>query len=140
LRARNAAQWKEVFMEDLTVVEGMQRGRFASGFDGGPVQPGDGRADALLPRLGGRPHGNAGGVGGVSQGALHAALLAAHAKNDRATLIGLYTDAADVAAEPGARAFYLTHAYVFALEAADPRAAGLKARLVAEGADLNDAT
>jgi hypothetical protein len=38
-------------------------------------------------------------------------------------------------ATPRARAFYLTHAYVFALEAGDPRAAALKARLVAEGAD-----
>jgi hypothetical protein len=41
-------------------------------------------------------------------------------------------------ATPRARAFYLTHAYVFALEAGDPRAAALKARLVAEGADRAD--
>jgi choline monooxygenase len=39
LRARNAAQWKEVFMEDIGVVEGMQRGRFAAGFDGGRFSP-----------------------------------------------------------------------------------------------------
>jgi choline monooxygenase len=39
LRARNAAQWKEVFVEDIGVVEGMQRGRFAAGFDGGRFSP-----------------------------------------------------------------------------------------------------
>ena len=39
LRARNAAQWKEVFMEDIFVVEGMQRGRAAAGFDGGRFSP-----------------------------------------------------------------------------------------------------
>lgn len=39
LRARNAAQWKEVFVEDVFVVEGMQRGRHAVGFDGGRFSP-----------------------------------------------------------------------------------------------------
>jgi phenylpropionate dioxygenase-like ring-hydroxylating dioxygenase large terminal subunit len=39
LRARNAAQWKEVFVEDISVVEGMQRGRAAAGFDGGRFSP-----------------------------------------------------------------------------------------------------
>jgi choline monooxygenase len=39
LRARNATQWKEVFIEDIGVVEGMQRGRFAAGFDGGRFSP-----------------------------------------------------------------------------------------------------
>jgi len=39
LRARNAAQWKEVFIEDIGVVEGMQRGRAAAGFDGGRFSP-----------------------------------------------------------------------------------------------------
>jgi choline monooxygenase len=39
LRARNAAQWKEVFIEDIGVVEGMQRGRAAKGFDGGRFSP-----------------------------------------------------------------------------------------------------
>jgi phenylpropionate dioxygenase-like ring-hydroxylating dioxygenase large terminal subunit len=32
---RNAAQWRDVFEEDIFVVEGMQRGRHAPGFDGG---------------------------------------------------------------------------------------------------------
>lgn len=35
LRRTNAAMWKEVFMEDIGVVEGMQRGRHAPNFDGG---------------------------------------------------------------------------------------------------------
>ncbi|WP_299414549.1 aromatic ring-hydroxylating dioxygenase subunit alpha [uncultured Sulfitobacter sp.] len=39
LRARNTAQWKEVFEEDISVVEGMQRGRHAAGFDGGRFSP-----------------------------------------------------------------------------------------------------
>ena len=39
LRARNAAQWRGVFEEDVFVVEGMQRGRGAPGFDGGVFSP-----------------------------------------------------------------------------------------------------
>ncbi|MGR3615864.1 MAG: aromatic ring-hydroxylating oxygenase subunit alpha [Paracoccaceae bacterium] len=39
LRARNTTQWKEVFEEDVFVVEGMQRGRYAPGFDGGRFSP-----------------------------------------------------------------------------------------------------
>lgn len=39
LRAANAALWREVFEEDVFVVEGMQRGRAAPGFDGGRFSP-----------------------------------------------------------------------------------------------------
>ena len=39
LRARNAALWKGVLEEDIFVVEGMQRGRHARGFDGGRFSP-----------------------------------------------------------------------------------------------------
>jgi phenylpropionate dioxygenase-like ring-hydroxylating dioxygenase large terminal subunit len=39
LAARNAAQWRAVFEEDVHVVEGMQRGRAAPGFDGGRFSP-----------------------------------------------------------------------------------------------------
>ena len=39
LRRRNAEQWKGVFEEDIFVVEGMQRGRNAPGFDGGRFSP-----------------------------------------------------------------------------------------------------
>lgn len=39
LRAKNCAQWREVFEEDVFVVEGMQRGRVGPGFDGGRFSP-----------------------------------------------------------------------------------------------------
>lgn len=39
LRARNTEQWKQVFIEDVFVVEGMQRGRHAPYFDGGRFSP-----------------------------------------------------------------------------------------------------
>ncbi|MEQ6247850.1 SRPBCC family protein [Sulfitobacter sp. HNIBRBA3233] len=39
LRARNTEQWQAVFKEDIFVVEGMQRGRHAPGFDGGRFSP-----------------------------------------------------------------------------------------------------
>ena len=39
MRATNAAMWKDVFVEDIFVVEGMQRGRAARGFDGGRFSP-----------------------------------------------------------------------------------------------------
>lgn len=39
LRRKNMAQWKAVFEEDVFVVEGMQRGRNAAGFDGGRFSP-----------------------------------------------------------------------------------------------------
>lgn len=39
LRRRNTEQWKTVFEEDIFVVEGMQKGRAAPGFDGGRFSP-----------------------------------------------------------------------------------------------------
>jgi phenylpropionate dioxygenase-like ring-hydroxylating dioxygenase large terminal subunit len=39
LRDKNAELWKGVFVEDVFVVEGMQRGRHADGFDGGRFSP-----------------------------------------------------------------------------------------------------
>jgi phenylpropionate dioxygenase-like ring-hydroxylating dioxygenase large terminal subunit len=39
LRDKNAAQWKEVFEEDIFVVEGMQKGRNVPTFDGGRFSP-----------------------------------------------------------------------------------------------------
>ena len=38
-RTKNAAMWKEVFEEDIFVVEGMQAGRHAPNFDGGRFSP-----------------------------------------------------------------------------------------------------
>ena len=65
--------------------------------------------------------------------ALHDMLLAAHDRDDRRALVGLYTQAADTANDLDAACFFLTHAYVFALEQGDIRAASLHARLKAEG-------
>lgn len=64
---------------------------------------------------------------------LDAQLIQAHARQDRAALVGLYTAAADSANDLDAACFYLTHAYVFALEQGDMRAPDLHSRLKAEG-------
>jgi hypothetical protein len=61
---------------------------------------------------------------------LDAQLLAAHDTNDTVTLIDLYTQAADQSADIDATCFYLTHAYVFALELGSPATKSLRARLV----------
>jgi hypothetical protein len=60
-------------------------------------------------------------------------LLAAHAADDRSALVPLYTKAADQADTTDAACFFLTHAYIFALETADPTADALYARLKAHG-------
>jgi phenylpropionate dioxygenase-like ring-hydroxylating dioxygenase large terminal subunit len=39
MRQRNAKMWKDIFIEDIFVVEGMQKGRAAPGFDGGKFSP-----------------------------------------------------------------------------------------------------
>lgn len=39
LREKNAKMWKEVFIEDIFVVEGMQKGRSAPRYDGGRFSP-----------------------------------------------------------------------------------------------------
>lgn len=68
--------------------------------------------------------------------ALETALLAAHARDDGGALARLYAQAADLAAATGdleGEAFYLTHAYVFALEAGAGDAETLHARLAAMG-------
>ena len=73
--------------------------------------------------------------------ALDAALLQAHSDNDFQALVALYAQAADLAQSDGdteAMCFYLTHAYVFALEAGLPIAAELRARLVEYGSETPD--
>ena len=62
-------------------------------------------------------------------------LLAAHEAGDSGQLVALYDEAADAAGTEDAERFYLTHAYVFALEVGDPRSAILRQRLVALGAE-----
>ena len=39
MRARVRETWREVFQEDVAVVEGMQKGRASPGFDGGVFTP-----------------------------------------------------------------------------------------------------
>lgn len=65
--------------------------------------------------------------------ALDQHLLAAHAADDRRALVALYTQAADQAATQDAACFYLTHAYIFALETNHSSQNALHARLVAAG-------
>jgi hypothetical protein len=60
-------------------------------------------------------------------------LLAAHATDDRKALVSLYTEAADQAVDESAACFYLTHAYIFALELGHPQVSTLRSRLVAAG-------
>ena len=64
---------------------------------------------------------------------LNDALLAAHALNDRIALVDLYTKAADATTHIDAACFYLTHAYVYALEIDHPAQSLLYDRLKAEG-------
>jgi hypothetical protein len=60
-------------------------------------------------------------------------MLAAHDADDRRALIGLYAEAADRMNDLDAACFFLTHAYIFALEAGASEAARLHARLMARG-------
>lgn len=62
---------------------------------------------------------------------LNTALLAAHAADDKAALVTLYTQAADAAPDINTACFFLTHAYIFALELGHPASAALHARLAA---------
>lgn len=71
----------------------------------------------------------------MTQDPLEAQLLAAHAAGDPHALVQLYTQAADAAATEEARGFFLTHAYVFALESGDAKAQDLHQRLVDLGRD-----
>ncbi len=64
---------------------------------------------------------------------LDAQLLAAHAAGDHWGLVDLYAQAADQANDVDAACFYLTHAYIFALEQNHPAQNDLHARLLHEG-------
>lgn len=63
-------------------------------------------------------------------------ILAAHAKDDRAALVALYTEAADNADNTDSACFYLTHAMVFALELGLPAADELRRRLAEHGREV----
>ena len=60
-------------------------------------------------------------------------LLAAHADCDHRALVTLYAQAADETTNTDAACFYLTHAYIFALELGHEDAAVLHARLADHG-------
>ena len=60
---------------------------------------------------------------------LDKALIEAHTRQDAPALVALYTEAAEAAQDETRSAFYLTHAYVFALEAGLPQASDLHKRL-----------
>lgn len=81
----------------------------------------------------------AGGATGGRVSDLQTRLLKAHAQDDRLALVGLYEEAAETAREIGARCFFLTHAYVFALDAGDKRALALREALIAEGREPPEA-
>ena len=70
------------------------------------------------------------------------ALLAAHESGDVCDLVRLYTEAADRSEQCqdiDAACFFLTHAYVFALEAGIPEAGTLNNRLADYGRDVAQA-
>ena len=71
---------------------------------------------------------------------LNARLLRAHEAEDTIALVQLYTLAADQVEQHdiNAACFYLTHAYVFALESGDAACPALRARLVAHGREPAD--
>lgn len=74
---------------------------------------------------------------------LEAALLSAHAAQDRFALVDLYARAAqECEGDADRAAFFLTHAYVFALEAGHPKTQMLHAVLINAGreAPLNPPT
>lgn len=64
---------------------------------------------------------------------LDARMIAAHAAADPDALIALYTEAADQSNDLDAACFFLTHAYVFALERGHGCAPLLHARLCDHG-------
>jgi hypothetical protein len=65
--------------------------------------------------------------------ALDDLILTAHAEDDRAALVTLYSRAADLAEDVDTECFFLTYAHIFALELNHPSQANLRARLVAYG-------
>lgn len=64
---------------------------------------------------------------------LDARLCTAHASGNTDALIALYSEAAEASLDATAVGFYLTHAYVFALEAGSARAEEFRMSLVAMG-------
>lgn len=64
---------------------------------------------------------------------LDARLLEAHASSDARALVSLYQEAAAATEDSVRSAFYLTHAYIFALEIGHPDAPAMRQRLIDAG-------
>ena len=64
---------------------------------------------------------------------LETRLLAAHDRDDTSSLVDLYTEAANAASHQDASAFYLTQAYIYALDLGHRNAEHLRKRLVKLG-------
>jgi len=64
---------------------------------------------------------------------LNSRMIAAHKARDLHALVALYTEAANDCNNVDATCFFLTHAYIFALETGAPEASELHHRLVAQG-------
>ncbi|MEM9733862.1 MAG: hypothetical protein AAF903_10325 [Pseudomonadota bacterium] len=68
---------------------------------------------------------------------LDVALLAAHERNDKQALVRLYREAARQHGDDEDRAaFYLTHAYIFALDCGAPEAEVLNRQLAEQGREV----
>ena len=63
----------------------------------------------------------------------NAKLLAAHASGDTAQLVALYRDTARAADTEDEVGFYLTFAYIFALESGHPDVETIRSELIAMG-------
>ena len=64
---------------------------------------------------------------------LHDELLAAHIAGDGRKMVELYTKAANQTDDLDEEMFFLTHAFIFALETGHPTADDLRSRLKAQG-------
>ena len=67
---------------------------------------------------------------------LEAQILKAHAAGDLTALVEGYVRAAEGALDSDQAGFFLTQAFIFALEAGDPRANDIKAQLVVQGREV----
>ena len=72
-------------------------------------------------------------MSGTELVSLDARMIAAHDQGDPRALVRLYAEAADSVNNLDASCFFLTHAYVFALESGAPEARELHARLKLHG-------
>lgn len=91
----------------------------------------EGAAEGVEGAAVGALAGAAAAVGAAAD--LDARLLVAHAADARHALTALYAEAAEASAATDRRCFFLTQAWIFALDSGDIAAGALHARLQAEG-------